>query len=273
MGGRHLSRPCCGACLCPHPLTYAPCAPHVALVVVGPRLADLWRQVVRGSDDRLGACRGRGVGRSPLCPTPTPHRRLTLHRVLEHARDAKVPKPDLVVGREEHVCLRRKQGARWRRGCAARSLPAHPPHQLEVAVEDLALVNVEQAEAELDEPVADLRLGDGLALAPLLQRAQVARLAELGHDAEKVAIVKSFDVAQDARVLEVSEYCVERKSALCSFASLAARRTLVFAVPLRTGTLPLGDTALVRLHALDVDLLDNNAITRGDLATQKRSSK
>ena len=72
-------------------------------------------------------------------------------------------------------------------------------------MEDLALVNVEEAEAELDEPVADLRLGDGLAFPSLLQRAQVARLAELGHDAEEVAVVKGFDVTQDARVLEVRE--------------------------------------------------------------------
>lgn len=117
-------------------------------------------------------------------------------------------------------------------------------------MQDLALVYEEQPEAQLDKPVPDLRLREPLASAPLLQGAEVSRLTVLGDDAQIVAIVKSLDVAQDARVLEVREDCGVRVSR-----GRVWRRQALH--PL-TCALALRDAALIRLHALDVNLLNDD---------------
>ena len=76
--------------------------------------------------------------------------------------------------------------------------------RLQVSVQDVAVVDVFDGEADLGEPVEDLLLRERLGLL-LEQVAQVPRLAELRDDAELALVFEAVHVAQNERVVQLRQ--------------------------------------------------------------------
>lgn len=78
--------------------------------------------------------------------------------------------------------------------CACAYLSCHPP-----------LMNVSQCQAELNEPVEDLFLGEMLALLILDERGEVAAVAVVHHDVEQLAVEERLAIAHNERVVKLRQ--------------------------------------------------------------------